>query len=190
MEAYFGTGSSDWIGKLGGELENYQVLFEIARPVLCEKDQFSLTHINNLLHEVPELVRTENDVKIWGGCFRNTIAKLRKTLFCKEEYQTLVIEMSKTYCPTLTCKSSWIWNRIEERGQRIAADLRYCEEFSSRSKRQFDSASFLDIMETMVCGSEFNAVMKELEKMTGGHIAKGATIWADMVCCLKDGKWN
>ena len=56
MEAYFCTGNSNWIGRLDGELEKYQGLFEIAKPILCEKGRFSIAEINRILNSAPEYI--------------------------------------------------------------------------------------------------------------------------------------
>ena len=165
-------------------LKSIKAYLKLQNLFYAKKNRFSIAEINRILNSAPEyMVKTEKDIKILGRCFRKTFEKLTKSLFCEEKYQTLAIEIWRNFCPTISCQTSLVWKTIGERGKQISADKSYCRESSShirRSKRQFDTASFLNMVEATVCGSEFEEFMKELEKLTGGHTVVGATfgrIW-------------
>ena len=192
MEAYFCTGNSNWIGKLDGDLKMYEGLFVIARPILCEKKPFTIPLIKEILGEMPNYMKmAKKKYNTWEKCLLGAFMSFFKSKLCDEKDLRFGVEIWRSYCLTLSCKNSWVWNRIEDRGLKIAADSSFCTKsgkHNRRHKRQFDAASFYHTLEVSVCGERFEAVIKELSAMTetGGYLTITAHIWANLVCCLND----
>ena len=150
----------------------------LATIILCEKRWIDQDDIRQQLLEA---IIQEEKVKT---CLKETSVRFYHKFLCNPHYIGFSAENLVNFCLTDYCKNSLIWPKLSQRRLWFSKTHRFCE--NARAKRQFDSLTFLTVMDFAFCDKKMNRFFFEGLSLHVGQ--KRNVLIADFesacLCCL------